>query len=361
MKIQPKRLTAYLASLELTVAVLFLFLVLVVWGTVYQASHGLYAAQKEIFHAWIFWVGGVLPLPGLVMAGALLTVNLLMALVLRLSWTWRGMGIVLIHLGLILFLVGGFVSRRLSQESFLTLAEGETASTSSSATDWELAVWAESEGLRTVSALPVKGLSASDTLNFKAFAISFTVLAAYANCRLGEGGLSPVPAAAQTQGNIPGLILRSFAGGEAITLFGAAPGGIPFRQGKGEYMMQLRPRRFLLPGEFTLVDFKKITYPGSEIPRSYESHLKLMQSDGFVRDVVISMNRPLRIADYTFYQSSYDTEAGRERSTLSVVRNSGRLFPYYASLITFLGLLWFALQHMIRGPGRRKEGEGGEK
>ena len=35
-----------------------------------------------------------------------------------------------------------------------------------------------------------------------------------------------------------------------------------------------------------------------------------------------------------------------ERSTFSVVRNTGRLLPYYASLLTFLGLLGFALQRL---------------
>jgi hypothetical protein len=58
------------------------------------------------------------------------------------------------------------------------------------------------------------------------------------------------------------------------------------------------------------------------------------------RKTVIFMNNPLRYQNLTFYQASYSVdEGGRERSTLAVVRNSGWLFPYIASILTFLGLM----------------------
>lgn len=351
------RIFRFLASLELTVYGLALFLILVIWGTIYQASHGLYAAQKDIFHAWIFWLVGLIPLPGLILAGFVLTLNLVMALIVRIRWSWRNLGLLLIHLGIILFLAGGFLSRRLSQESYLTLAEGESAAFSSSARDWEVAVWTRTSGDRTVSALSIEGLRTGERLDFKTFGLSFQVLAVYANSRMVGSELQPLAVFDEMELNAPGLSLQT-EGGPPLALYAGQTEGISIVQASRAYTIQLRPRRYPLPVEIRLLDFKKEIYPGSEIPRSFASQVNVIQADGFQREARISMNRPLRIGAYTFYQSSYDDSGPIERSTFSVVRNTGRLLPYYASLLTFLGLLWFALQRLRQGRRKTASGHG---
>ena len=80
-------------------------------------------------------------------------------------------------------------------------------------------------------------------------------------------------------------------------------------------------------------------HPNTQIARSYESLVEVINND-VAREVLISMNHPLRFNNYTLYQASYKIDAlGRESSTLAVVRNSGRLLPYIASLVTFSGLV----------------------
>ena len=73
--------------------------------------------------------------------------------------------------------------------------------------------------------------------------------------------------------------------------------------------------------------------------RSFSSRVRL--EDGDVdREVLISMNKPLRYQGYTFYQSSYrDLPGGRETSTLAVVKNYGRLMPYIATAVTVIGMI----------------------
>ena len=94
-----------------------------------------------------------------------------------------------------------------------------------------------------------------------------------------------------------------------------------------------------MPFLLTLNDFKMEVHPNTQVAKSYESLVQVKNGD-MERDVLISMNHPLRYKNFTFYQASYAIDAlGREMSTLAVVKNFGRVLPYVASLITFLGLV----------------------
>jgi hypothetical protein len=93
-------------------------------------------------------------------------------------------------------------------------------------------------------------------------------------------------------------------------------------------------------------------YPNSNIPKSYESHVTIKAEGAVDRDVVISMNKPLRFKNYTFFQSSYYIAPdGSEHTVLAVVKNAGRLLPYYSSITIFLGLVIHFLMMLLR---RRK-------
>ncbi|MCU0236104.1 MAG: cytochrome c biogenesis protein ResB [Acidobacteria bacterium] len=100
-----------------------------------------------------------------------------------------------------------------------------------------------------------------------------------------------------------------------------------------------------LPFTLTLLDFEKALHPGTDIPKSFTSRVEIREGQAR-RRAVISMNRPLRLRGYTFYQSAYaEEEEGRESSTFSVVQGAGRRLPYFASAMLFLGLLlhWLAM------------------
>jgi hypothetical protein len=86
------------------------------------------------------------------------------------------------------------------------------------------------------------------------------------------------------------------------------------------------------------MDFTKEFYPGSQIAKSFSSRVTV--EDGELgRQVLISMNKPLRYRGSTFYQSSYqELPGGRETSTLAVVKNYGRLMPYIATAATVIGM-----------------------
>ena len=102
-----------------------------------------------------------------------------------------------------------------------------------------------------------------------------------------------------------------------------------------------------MPVVFTLDDFRAEFHPNSETPSSFESNVTIETSE-FTRNVLISMNNPLRYHGYTFYQASYAIDAtGRETSTFAVVENRSRIVPYIGTAIIGIGLVIHFLQTLI--------------
>ena len=104
MKSAAQRMLAVLASLKVTVAGLLLLMILTIWGTLYQAEHGLYQAQERFYQSWFLWIWNLIPFPGAQTVMTVLFVNLgasvaYMALRRKLS-----VGFVTTHLGLALLL-----------------------------------------------------------------------------------------------------------------------------------------------------------------------------------------------------------------------------------------------------------------
>lgn len=106
----------------------------------------------------------------------------------------------------------------------------------------------------------------------------------------------------------------------------------------GSLLLSVRPVRTYLPFQLELTDFEKVDYPGTTMPKSYESRLNLIDGET-TRQVVIAMNEPLRYRGYTVYQSSFIQGASGETTVLAAVKNYGRIFPYVASVVMCIGLL----------------------
>ena len=335
-----------LASLKFTVIVLSLIALLLIAGTIYQAQQGIYAAQQKVFGSWIFWIFGILPLPGMLLAGVLFLINLLAALTCRFSWRRPALGLLLIHIGLLLLTGGGFFIAATAQESFLTLAEGEIGEYSMAAGEWEIAMATRRGTGAPAWAVDVADLVQGREVAVADFGVMVTLEAHYTNCRLAADGkgenqrLDLLPPAADPAENTPGVRLGVRFGratGRAL-LFGGENGSTILDLGAAEYAFSLRLKRFPLPLKLKLLDFKRTMHAGSEITKSFDSLVEI-ETGRIRRQVLISMNRPLRFRDYTFYQSSYGEDPIRgESSTFSVVRSAGRWLPYAAGAMLFFGL-----------------------
>lgn len=229
----------------MTSGLLLLLALLIVHGTLYQAVHGMYDARRHIFDAWIVLLGGSVPFPGVKLVLALLAANLVAAGIMRIGVAIRNCGMLLIHGGIALLLLGALGSSFFRTESLLSLGKGEFSATS--VTD--------------------------------------------------DGRMLDMP--------------------------------------------------FML----TLNDFRISYFPGSDAPRDYESMLHV-RGRGIDRDIVISMNRPFRYHDFTFYQASYLPNDTGMVSILSVVKNPFKAVPPIAGIIIALGLALHFLLKSRRLPGR---------
>ena len=141
-----ERLYKLFTSLRLTVVLLALGLILVFWGTIAQVNVGLYKAQNEFFRSFfIFWSpagsGFRLPIfPGGYLVGGLLLINLFSAHLRYYQPGKRKWGIVLIHLGVVLLLLGQLLTDVLSTESMMHIRNGESKNYSEANMAYELAV-----------------------------------------------------------------------------------------------------------------------------------------------------------------------------------------------------------------------------
>ena len=88
-------------------------------------------------------------------------------------------------------------------------------------------------------------------------------------------------------------------------------------------------------------------HPASWVSKNYTSKISLL-SEGDVLRYFITMNKPFRFKQYSFFQSSYQESEEGDISVLAVVENHGRVFPYIAAALFFIGLLVHLTQRLSR-------------
>lgn len=361
-QLQKNALIKFFSSVKLTVFCLILLLILTFWGTVAQVHEGLYLAQERYFHSFFFLALGFIPFPGGQAVMWVLFFNLISVALARLVYKWRNIGIIIIHLGLLLFLISGYILLRCAQESFLNLSEGQTTNVSTAYHNWEISIWKSgSQNLpqkytREVTAVDAMNFKADQSVPFKQSGFLLKVKEYYRNCDAYSDGagksamfnasgirrLQPVGLNESPEKNTPGGIfhIQTVDGKNFdILLFGGESKPASFKIAGKEYHAILRLARYPLPFELKLIDFMKEQHPGTDTPRSFKSQVAIKANNAW-REKLISMNNPLRYKDYTLYQSSYAIDqAGNESSTLAVVKNVGRFMPYVSTFVTFAGLV----------------------
>jgi len=340
-------------SLHTTVICLIILCILVLWGTFYQIDHGIYAAKARFFSSWVVLIGGLVPFPGVRLTALILILNQIAFLLFRQKWRLEKLGLILTHAGILILLIGGGIISYTSKETFLTLWEGETSHESSSYREWELAGW-KSGHFESPAVFSLDSLRPGQPLGNPSFSTGILIQRIYKNCTAfmprGHGdmmrpmgldidSLAATRPAADPSENIAGMELapRGAAAGR-ILLYGGNPSPTPAVLNGDSIFFSLRQKRAPLPLSITLIKFVKEDYAGTETARQFTSRIRAA-GNGMDRDVVISMNKPFRYKQYTFYQSSYAQDGARQSSTLAVVENRGKALPYLAGLFMAAGLV----------------------
>src|SRR6478736_255016 len=136
-----------ITSLKLTIFCLACAMILVFIGTLDQVHIGIYEAENRYFKSFFLFFTPPhtdfrIPwFPGGYIVGGLLLINLIAAHIARFKLSWKKAGILLLHSGLILLLVGQlFADLFVDLESQMRLDQGQTKDYSESLYHDELAV-----------------------------------------------------------------------------------------------------------------------------------------------------------------------------------------------------------------------------
>jgi hypothetical protein len=369
------------ASLRLTVFCLGLGMVLVFLGTLAQVHEGIYTVQARYFHSLVvFWsppgAHWKIPvLPGGYLLGSLLLANLVAAHVTRFHWSRKKLGIIILHLGIILLLVGQLLAGLFAQETQMRIDEGQTMAYSEASRETELAVsdLSKPDYNRAVT-IPEQILAKGGMTQRPELSFSVKIRRFMANSRLVvRSSQSNAPSSPATKGFGPRVVatelpvtikdkesnvtsafieLEGSEGSLGTWLVSNALEAQSFTLKGFVYELVMRQRRFEKPFSLTLLDFTHDTYAGTDIPKNFSSRMRLLDPErGEDREVLISMNNPLRYRGYTFFQSGFDNSD--RTSILQVVKNPAAIFPYVACGLVALGLVVQFSMHLFEFVARR--------
>ena len=390
-----------LASINLTLTLLSLSMILVFVATLEQVRIGIRGALAEYFESMFgiwhypeqFWGGEFLnaipiPIPGGYLLGGLLIVNLTAAYITRFQWTGKKMGIQLIHLGIIMLLVGQLATQAMQEESRMQINKGESSNYIERFHGVELAFSDVTDpDTQRVVTIPQEILEEGGTIRTADLPFKIQVKHFGVNCDFTvtpegstRGGLvkdvnrgvgqtanlsiSEKEEDFSSEGlNFGYLIFELFDGtnslGTWLTL--AHPGGNhwwkespklsdlafqPIRHEGKLWGVTLRSEREYLPYSIELLDVENEFYQGTEIPFNFESDIVLNMEGNQSRRALVYMNTPLRHGGKTFYQ--YQMNAAANYTVFQVIRNPSWLVPYIACVLVSIGLLWQFSFHLIR-------------
>jgi hypothetical protein len=355
-----------LTSLKLTVFCFACAMILVFLGTLDQVNIGVYEAENRYFKSFFLYFtppGTTLKIPWFpsgYLVGGLLLVNLIAAHLARFKFSWKKAGILVLHSGVILLLLGQLFTSLFQVDSQMRLDQGETENYSLSYHHNELAVIDSSApDSDQVISIPDSQLYKSRKIGLPVGSLEVGIEEYFPNSALFPPNQLPAsnyphlqigPMAVSVQRewtskenerNMPAAAVSVWQGGKPVGTWNLAadfPRPVSFQVGGKSYQIVLRPKRFYKPFAIQLVQFSHDRYAGTDIPKNFSSRIRLLDPSRHEdRETLIYMNHPLRYQGMTFYQSGFDNND--TTTILQVVQNPSWLIPYVSCALIALGMV----------------------
>ena len=351
-------------------------MLLVFLGTLAQVHLGIHAVQARYFQSlFIFWsppgASWKIPvLPGGYLLGTVLLVNLIAAHAVRFQLTRKKLGIILLHFGVILLLIGQLLTGLFARETQMRIDEGQTLGYSEAPREVELAVIDKTDpNFDQVVAIPETLLARGDTIQNPALPFTLKIRQFMGNAHLATRSQeSQAPPSIATTGFGTKIVVAesprtvkdderdlsaAFVEIDGVQgplgtwlVSNAIPDPQGFTVNGHTYELVMRQRRFYKQFALTLLDFAHDRYAGTDIPKNFSSRVRLVDFErNENREVLISMNDPLRYRGFTFYQSGFDNND--KTTILQVVQNPAMLLPYIACGLVALGLVVQFSMHLF--------------
>lgn len=367
-----------LSSLKFTVTLLSLSMFLTLAGTLAQVNQGIWTVVDLYFRSIFVLIPlqifmpedvvrlrGAIPFPGGLTLGVLLFVNLTAAFIIRFTWSPKRIGVIISHAGVILLLVGEFVTGMAAKEGNMTIDEGSSSNFVEDIRTSELAIISSADASTdTVIAIPQSflddpGATVQDSRI--PFAIRVNewmpnsgflgpMQATQSQLRRADSGLGrtmaavALPAATGVDGanvDVPSAYITISLDGKDIGTYLFSVGLTEtqsVRVGDKEYQVALRFERTYKPYTISLIDFRHDKFVGTNVPRNFSSQVRVQDpTRNTDREALIYMNNPLRYSGDTLYQASF--KPGDTTTILQVVSNPGWILPYISCVMVTIGLL----------------------
>lgn len=382
-----------LASLRLTVVLFSLGLVLVFCGTLAQVEMGIWTAVNEYFRSAYVWIPfqlfvrfgqvffgipsnahlqGSFPFPGGWLIGGVLLVNLLAAHAMRFKLNWKRSGILMLHSGVIILMLSELITGLFAIEGNITIEQSGSSNFIEEHRATELAIIDPSDPKNDdVVVIPDRFLKKGGLVQHQALPVDVEVRRFMRNSDLPDE-IPPGTENLATAGagrSIVALERPEVTGTDTEQKVDFPAAYVSFKK-KGtdellgtylvsirlnpqqlavdgkNYDVSLRFKRTYKPYTLHLIKFSHDVYVGTSKPKNFSSLVRLDDpTQNEHREVLISMNDPLRYQGETFYQSSF--LPGDSGTILQVVRNPGWLMPYIACAMVALGMVFHFGLHLI--------------
>jgi hypothetical protein len=388
------------ASLQLTVVLFALSMVLVFFGTVAMTKAGLWTIVDQYFRSGIVWIEfdlfrqfGIVffdlpkdgspwpyafPFPGGWTLGGAMLANLVAAHLVRFKLSWKRSGIILLHAGVILLMLGELVTGLYAVESTMSLKIGEKSNFLDVTREFEIAIIDPSDkATDTTTVVPMRFFQKPGMVQHEQLPFDLEVLAYWPNSTADQYRSRPegefVYATSdgswfrftekpegqgvdtESRSDTPCVIIRALdkqSGKELAKHFLSLWFYPNFDRNKRfyefadrivtvggkTYYLMFRHKRVFRDYNLELLKFEHGVYPGTKIPKDFASTVLVRdQAGGEGREARIWMNNPLRIGDDSLYQHQFFP--GDTGTVLQVVENRGRLIPYISCILVTLGML----------------------
>jgi hypothetical protein len=374
-----------LASLRLTVVLFALSLLLVFWGTWAQVDAGVWTVVNKYFRTGLVLVPlrtilfnipapdsalgqFTLPYPGGWLLGGLLLANVIAAHLVRFKLAWKRSGILLIHSGIIVMMLGELFTGLFANEGRMTIIEKTSVNWVDHDKDIELAFVRRDADKDHEVVIPHAFLAKGGLIQDTRLPVDVKVHSFMKNAHLEKYNPTAHPDNPATTGIGLAQVARevpevSGVGEQKIDLPTAYVELLDKASGKSlgtylvstwyafmqrpadtvtvdgvDWQVQLRAKREYRPFSVFLARFKHDKFTGTDTPKNYQSDVIVSDPErGEKREVKIWMNHPLYYRGETFYQSSLHPLT--KGTVLQVVRNPGWALPYIACGMVSGGML----------------------
>lgn len=361
----------FLSSFTLGLICLVMLGLLVWLSTLEMETKGLYATIDKYYGFSSPLVipelsGKKIPLPllGGYWTCAILFVNMTLGGILKIRKGPKYIGIIMSHLGIIALLVVGAVDHHYSIHSRMSLYEGGSYDFTEKYDTPSVEVFAYSEDGEKQKPYVIKEKYLRDlegskarTFIFKDLPFDVEITHFLPKCYLVEAS-SP-----REQGDsrvINGRYLKRQPGSKQFPGHGCIATIIP-KNGEPTYELIIareiaHPQTFAVDGvlygiempdevwkmpfEIQLLNSIGELYPGTQIPKHYQSDFLWSVDGELQKEATISMNKPLRYEGFTVYQANYNPPiAGMKNSGFAIVTNPADQWPLYCLLVAGSGLI----------------------